>query len=249
MFYLCRVNFTAEPKYFDLPGAGKVFIRKNTNARRIKISIHPSGKVYLTVPRGISESAAIGFANDKKDWIVKHLEKIASKQVKRPAFDGTVPLKTRFFEIFVERIRGRGYEYRIGNGKTIVQIPPDADLSSEMAQKVIRKALTETWRLEAVTFLPERLFKLARQHGFTFSGPTIRNSVSRWGSCSSSGSINLSLHLMRLPDHLIDYVLLHELVHTVHHNHGPGFWQRLNELTGDAKALRKEMRNYSLREF
>ncbi|MCW8824058.1 MAG: M48 family metallopeptidase, partial [Ignavibacteriaceae bacterium] len=56
----------------------------------------------------------------------------------------------------------------------------------------------------------------------------------------------LSIHLMRLPDHLINYVILHELVHTVHHNHSERFWSLLNSVTGSAKNLDKELRKYRI---
>jgi len=76
----------------------------------------------------------------------------------------------------------------------------------------------------------------------------IRNTVSKWGSCSTRNDISLSLHLMRLPDRLIDYIILHELCHTVHHNHGPQFHALLDRLTGGNHAeLQREIRQYRTR--
>ncbi|MDR1681831.1 MAG: M48 family metallopeptidase [Candidatus Symbiothrix sp.] len=98
-------------------------------------------------------------------------------------------------------------------------------------------------RTQARAFLPERLKSLAETHHFQYQSIKITKSKTRWGSCSSKKNINLSLYLMLLPLHLIDYVLLHELCHTVEMNHSPAFWDLLNRHTdGMAKALRKELR-------
>ena len=66
----------------------------------------------------------------------------------------------------------------------------------------------------------------------------------RWGSCSSDQMITLSYFLMQLPWDLIDYVILHELAHTKHLNHGPGFWSELEALCPDARARRKSIKEF-----
>jgi predicted metal-dependent hydrolase len=93
----------------------------------------------------------------------------------------------------------------------------------------------------------DRLKTLAAQHGFRYQNIGIRNQKTRWGSCSSRNNISLNIHLLNLPDHLRDYVILHELVHTEHKNHSSRFWIRLDEVTGGVcGVLRKEMRKYRI---
>ncbi|MDR0505903.1 MAG: M48 family metallopeptidase [Dysgonamonadaceae bacterium] len=102
-------------------------------------------------------------------------------------------------------------------------------------------------RKQAQAILPDELARLAKKHGFHYNSVKIRKSKTRWGSCSSKKVINLSLFLALLPAHLIEYVLLHELCHTVQMNHSPAFWNLLNSCTdGKSKELRKELKNYHI---
>ena len=85
---------------------------------------------------------------------------------------------------------------------------------------------------------------LARCHGFTYNKVFVKNQRTLWGSCSAANNINLNVSLLGLPDELRDYVILHELVHTRHKNHGRAFWTALNRLVGDGKGLQKRLRRY-----
>jgi len=125
----------------------------------------------------------------------------------------------------------------------VVTIPTNIDEQSEQVQHFIKKVITEVCRKEAKAILPNRTQELARQHGFTFQKIFIKNLKSKWGSCSSTGNINLNLSLMLLPDHLIDYIILHELAHLREHNHGAGFWKLVNSLTNNkAKEFDREIK-------
>jgi len=92
-------------------------------------------------------------------------------------------------------------------------------------------------RPAARKFLIGRLNFLAKKYGFTYNRVFIRNQKTRWGSCSNKNNINLNMNLVRLPQELIDYTILHELVHTRIKNHGPRFWNQMDVLLGDAKKI------------
>ena len=94
--------------------------------------------------------------------------------------------------------------------------------------------------------LDARLDELAMTHGFTYNRATVRNQKTRWGSCSGKNNISLNMQLMNLPKQLIDYVILHELVHTLVKNHSPLFWETLNSYVINAKYQSKELKNYRL---
>ena len=98
----------------------------------------------------------------------------------------------------------------------------------------------ESLRAKAKAALPPRLAELAARYGFRYHRVTIKHNTSNWGSCSSKGNINLNLNLMRVPVPLQDYILLHELTHLHHADHGPAFHAELERLLADHVALHGE---------
>ena len=111
-----------------------------------------------------------------------------------------------------------------------------------------RKAVPdEVLRAEAKAWLVPRLAQLASEHGFSYNKVFIKNNVSNWGSCSTKGNINLNMQLMRLPEELRDYVMLHELCHLKQLNHGPEFHALLDTLCGGREMeLRRQLRQYHI---
>ena len=104
----------------------------------------------------------------------------------------------------------------------------------------------ESLRKEAKKVLPARLSELARKYSFEYNQVRIKHNVSNWGSCSRKGNINLNLNLMRVPEDLRDYVILHELCHLRHPNHGPEFHALLERLCPDHRSKEKELRKFRL---
>ena len=98
----------------------------------------------------------------------------------------------------------------------------------------------------ARTALEKRIKELAQKYQFTFNKLSIKNQKTRWGSCSLKNNINLNARLLHLPTELIDYVILHELVHTKVKNHSKEFWSTLDRLVGDSKFYDKQLRSYKI---
>ena len=131
-----------------------------------------------------------------------------------------------------------------------------ADILSGRVRIVVRRRrprrkLKETpevaeLRGQAKAYLPGRLAELAAEHGFSYNQVRIKHNVSNWGSCSVKGNINLNLNLMRLPQDLQDYVMLHELCHLRHMNHGPKFHALLESICPDHLSLRRRLKEYKL---
>lgn len=91
----------------------------------------------------------------------------------------------------------------------------------------------EAWRKQAKMELPERLGVLAARYGFVYNKVTIKHNATNWGSCSVRGNINLNLNIVRLPEVLRDYILLHELCHLKHHDHSHAFHLLLEHVCTD----------------
>lgn len=103
-------------------------------------------------------------------------------------------------------------------------------------------------RAQATAILEPRVRELAALHGLTVGAVRIKAQRTIWGSCATGGIISINWKAARLPDHLRDYVVLHELAHLRHRNHGPRYWHTLDRLLGgDAKTLDREMRRWPLK--
>lgn len=111
-----------------------------------------------------------------------------------------------------------------------------------------QKIRIEELRRAAKADLPQRIERIARETGLKYEKLSIRASRTKWGSCSGCNHISLSLFLMTLPEHLRDYVIIHELCHTVHHNHSPRFHALVDRLVGgNEKPLNRELRGFTIR--
>ena len=99
-------------------------------------------------------------------------------------------------------------------------------------------------REEAREKLGKRLSELAQKYNFQYNRVSIRNQRTRWGSCSSKDNISLNMKLLHLPENLIDYILLHELVHTRVKNHSKDFWNELETVVPNARTIDKQLREY-----
>ena len=106
------------------------------------------------------------------------------------------------------------------------------------------KELHKIKREDAREKLGKRLSELAQEHNFQYNRVSIRNQKTRWGSCSSKDNISLNMKLLHLPDHLIDYILLHELVHTRVKNHSKSFWDELETVVPNARSIDEQLREY-----
>ena len=116
-------------------------------------------------------------------------------------------------------------------------LPPEAE----------RERIEELRRAARVD-LPPRVERIARMFGFSYGRITIRASRTKWGACSFRNDLSLSLYLMALPERLRDYVIVHELCHTVHHDHSPRFHALVDRcLGGQERALDRELKSYVIR--
>jgi len=222
------------------PELGEITLCRKLRIRRMVLSVNGSGKLRISYPYGISSKHALEFALGRREWI----ENARKRQAERnPAIEYTDGMRTRSHTLMLRAGDVKKITIRITDTLAIVSYPNTTN--ERMIRQAARKAYTEALRNEAWQYLPGRLAVLAEQHGLHFGKLRIKAISSKWGSCTACGDINLSLYLMMLPDSLIDYVLLHELCHTVHHNHSASFHAMLDTLcSGNEKNLRRSLNAY-----
>jgi len=224
----------------------EILFVKSKKAKGVNITIRPFKGVRVAVPYYVTFKSAYRVVNNRMSWVYKNLNKIQAAENKQTVFDSNSKFKTREHSLRIIRNESVAIKHKITNNEILVLIPKNIDVQSELAQLEIRNAIETAWRKEAKATLPIRTAELAESYGFSFQKVTIKNTKTRWGSCSYKNNINLCLHLMRLPDYLVDYVILHELVHTKVKNHSQQFWAMLHEISPMSRDHDKELKNYRI---
>jgi predicted metal-dependent hydrolase len=229
-----------------MPEIGDVLLSKNKQSRGISIKVKMGGKVTVTLPWRTAYSEAETFLIKKQEWIKEAIVKMAHlSESKIKVYDKSIPNITLNHSLDIAIHESNQILLRVSGNIISVKHPENIAVTDKSVQDVIKKGMLFAMKSEAKKYLPLRLKQLAEEKGLQYRRVSIRDSKTRWGSCSGVNNINLSFHLMKVPVHLIDYVILHELAHTIHKNHGRGFWSFLEELSGNAKLYAKEMKKYS----
>lgn len=233
-------------KTLHIPEVGTVTLVKSARATKLSMTLRPFQGVRVAVPRNISFAQAEAFVAERRAWLHRHQPNIQAIEQRYTIFDEQTLFRTRQYQLRIIRSDARRISVRTVTGHILVTCPASRDIYADDVQLAIREGFERAWRKEAKAYLPSRVRVLAEQHGLIYQQLRIKNTKSRWGSCSQKNNINLSLHVMRLPDQLIDYVILHELVHTIEKNHSVRFWQRLEQICQKAKKLDKELKKYTI---
>ena len=218
---------------------GQIVIRTRITARNISMRTKADG-LHVTVPPRCLTSKVLEVIEEYRTKLLEKWVKVAPQTL-----DQHFHIDAPCFRLHLEQGKLAHFLIRTHTEGTTIFYPPHADFSEKAVQEVLRNAIVRAMKKSAQAYLPPLLEELASHYGFHYKKVKITGSKSRWGSCSATGNINLSCYLMLLPPHLMDYVLLHELTHTKEMNHGPKFWEILNELTeGKARSLRSELKNF-----
>lgn len=233
--------------YKEFPHIGPVLFQHNPRSRRLKIILRPLQAVKVSIPEDVSLALAEAFVKEKEEWIRRQLPAIREKEAQQTLFLPDTPFETRRHRLIIKQEERRKPYSRLTDTAITCYLPRELSLEGPEAQNWIRRALERTWREEAREILPEWVQQEADRWHISYKDVRIKNTRARWGSCSPSGRINLSLHLMRLPDSLIGYVILHELIHREVPHHGPDFWNRLEEVCPGARSRHRELKGWNPR--
>lgn len=203
-----------------------VRFRVNARARRMILRVDArAGEARVTLPPGVARETAMAFVEERTFWIAKQLVRSSGAV---PFEDGAVfPLLGE--EHVIQHQPDQRTPVLVEDGVVHVGGKPE-----HLARRV-RDWLKKEARREISSRAGSYADQIGREHGRI----TIRDTRSRWGSCSSSGGLNFSWRLVLAPIWVLDYVVAHEVAHLVEHNHSPAFWAVVDSLNSDARAGRE----------
>lgn len=232
-------------KIYKHPLFGEILIKKRAGSSRIRVAINPRKGISVTIPLLTSYSAAVTFLDQIEDKIVKVMAKQYEQMSKKIVeITPDTVIKTVCREISFKPSERTEIKVVLYNNAAIIEYPSNADMSE--LEPFLKEAVIKIVRHEAKEFLPKRLKELAEKNGFSYNRLALKNNSSNWGSCSGKNNINLNIHLMRTNAEICDFVILHELAHLRHRNHGEDFHKLLNSLCGGReKELSAQLKNYS----
>lgn len=216
---------------------GKIHFVVRRSARNITMRVKEDG-LHVTTPPYRSITALLEAIAPFREC----LRNVCS-EVKPKPFDLNFSIEAECFRLKLETSPLKNFTVSMRDETVVIACPAHADFTTDRVQTLVKNAVMRAMRKKAEEYLPPLVQYWSSLFDLPYNKVTISKARSRWGSCSSKRDISLSFYLMLLPAHLMDYVILHELAHTREMNHGPKFWELLNQLTdGKALALRKELR-------
>lgn len=197
------------------------------------------GEVTVKAPTRIPVADIEGFVAQKIDWIKRKLIEYGNKT------ENISPVKAGTHILY------HGEFYAIQKTDALIRkAKPDGNVllvpsvcdTRESADKVVAAFLKRT----ATQELSEMLDRIAAAYGFKFGSFATTNARRQWGSCDGKNNIRLNWRLVMLDGELVKYVILHELSHTLHHDHSAEFWKEVEKHMPDYKAAKKRLKTYSV---
>lgn len=209
--------------------------KKHAFSKSIKITLKNDELILVTMPYLCPYKKA-------REFLISNFEKIKSFDIPKKEFKKDFTTKFDTLKIIESDV------IKTETKKNIVYFyyPKNLNFSDKKIQKPLYEAYLKAIKIEAKNYLAQRLEFLAKKYGFEYKKVALRNQKTRFGSCSYQNNINLNINLMKYGFDEIDYVLIHELVHTKIKNHSQTFWNEVEKYCPNYKILRKNLKNSSL---
>jgi predicted metal-dependent hydrolase len=223
-------RFDAAPPSIALAaGEVKLLVRESPRARRLALRIDAAGEaIELVLPRRVSLATGLAFLESRRDWVSERLARLPDHI---PFADGAV------VPVFgtPHRIRHVGLR-RSGEARSVAVVDGEIHVIADPAHlaRRVRDHLIGLARHE----IARRARNLASRIDRRIVRITLRDTTSRWGSCTSAGNLAFSWRLVLAPEAVLDYVVAHEVAHLAEMNHGPRFWRLVETLAPGAVGQR-----------
>lgn len=216
---------------------GKVIVSRGRSSRYVRLGVTPAGDIKVTAPL----FTPMYFIKNLVKKSRKELTQMVQQYRTHYANSETIGKSHALTIAYSDDPISVSYKKPHIN----VNVNEPDDLMDENVQSEIRALVIKALKAEAKAYLPRRVQYIAEKHGFSYEKLRFSHAKSRWGSCNSDGTISLNIALMKLPFELIDYVIIHELVHTQHLNHSVDFWDQVGNCDPQYKTHRKILKNHS----
>lgn len=214
---------------------GRIRIRR-THGRTISLDVKTDARIVLSAPTRVSAERLRQYIEQNRDALSQAVKRARGQ---RSYHNGD---KVGRRHTLVVKL---GVRPAVRIDDRTIMATVTSDMSQADTEQYVHGAVARALKREAVRYLPRRLARFALEYGYHYKSVRISFAKTRWGSCSSNGTISLNVALMTLPSELCDYVLLHELAHTREMNHGTGFWRELESHLPQARSLNAELKDYS----
>lgn len=219
---------------------GPITLRRSARSSAVRIRVAPDGRLRASLPLYAPVFLVKRLINNSR----QELRAMLNEQQSQTHYSNGMPIGKSHSLIVMPTSSAEVRIKRQGQ-RLIVSLPQDKDLNDPGVAQIIRDEVIKTLRREAKSYLPKRLAWLARDGKWSYQRVRFSHASGRWGSCSSNGTISLNIALMKLPFELIDYVLIHELSHTIEMNHSQAFWDLVETADPNCKAHRRAIKDYT----
>jgi predicted metal-dependent hydrolase len=213
-----------------------VALIRNLRARRYVLRLQPDGSACVTIPRGGSAAEARRFAERHSGWLARQLERLAARPGRPREWLIGTDILFRGEPVRLEAdTNGESGWIRLG-GERVKVTDPGADVRLAVERHL--------WRLAAKE-LPARVLECAALQRLPVRRVSVRNQRSRWGSCSRRGTISLNWRLIQTPAFVLDYLVVHELMHLKEMNHSARFWREVELVCPDYATAEQWLKRHS----
>ena len=199
-------------------------VRESARAKHVSIKVSHLGEVEVVVPRGFDHRQIPGIIKKRQDWIIKTTQRLVAERQSAPAGSSTQRPDLLHLQALSEQWELH-YEQTAATYITVTKSARQLALRGAIDRPPLyRYALKQWLKRKAELHLSPWLRQISQEVALPFNQVAIRGQKTLWASCSSTANISLNYKLLFLPPHLVRYVFIHELCHTIHMNHSRQFW-------------------------
>ena len=210
-------------------------LKRTTRSRSIRIGINHEGEIVVTAPKFALKLMIDLFVKQNEAWILRQQQRLVLKKSVSPTLDWNEGVISYIGTLYFIKFRQEGDKVSFENG--ICWVHPVTGLETDVKVTLLR------WlRINAEKDIETRTREWSLKMGVHYGTVRFGQQVSRWGSCTGEGNLRFNWRLIHFSSEVIDYVVIHELSHTIHHDHSDRFWTLVEQYCLDWKEHRKYLK-------